>query len=171
MNNFKRKPFSHSGVAMLEFAIILPLLLMILFGITELGRALYQQNTLYKAVSTGSRYLARAGNIINTDCVPQTGWTTATDTAQNLIIYGATTAGSTPLIPNLDAATAITINAGSRELTKTPLEGEEVVEQVCIITITAEAAFAGLFGEVVIPFTSIETFMIRAETEDRYIGL
>ena len=50
-----RKYLTQGGVAMVEFAIVLPLLILILFGTTEIGRALYQQNALYKAVSTGSR--------------------------------------------------------------------------------------------------------------------
>ena len=52
MNNIRRTNFikSRSGTAMVEFAIILPLLLLLLFGITELGRALYQQNVLTQAV-------------------------------------------------------------------------------------------------------------------------
>ncbi|MEN8169069.1 MAG: TadE family protein [Pseudomonadota bacterium] len=171
MNKYKRISFLHSGVAMVEFAIVLPLLIMILFGITELGRALYQQNTLYKALSTGSRYIARVNGILDADCVAQTGWASANITAQNLIIYGTTTVTPPPLIPNLDAVDAVTIAVESRPLAKTNLDGDPVIENICVISITAEADFAGLFSDHVIPFTDIEPFMIRAETEERYIGL
>ena len=156
---------------MVEFAIVLPLLILILFGTTEIGRALYQQNALYKAVSTGSRYLARVNGILDTDCVQQTGWGDAVTTTQNLIIYGTTAVTPSPLIPNLDAVGAITITIRDPDLTKTPLDGEAVSEKICVITINAEADFSGLFGDVAIPFTNIQPLMIRAETEERYIGL
>jgi Flp pilus assembly protein TadG len=35
-----RSPNRHQGIAMVEFAIVLPLLLMVLFGVTEIGRAM-----------------------------------------------------------------------------------------------------------------------------------
>lgn len=158
---------------MVEFAIVLPLLVMLLFGITEIGRALYQQNTLYKSVSSGARYLARVNGVFD-NCTTATGpwvtgpWpdTTSLNDAQNLIVYGNTSGSGSPLIPNLDDSGAITIEVESRPLVKS----EETVA-TCVITVQAKADFAGLFGEIVIPFTSLETFTIRAETEERYIGL
>ncbi|MCW8917683.1 MAG: pilus assembly protein [Gammaproteobacteria bacterium] len=172
MNSLKGMP--SRGVAMVEFAIVLPLLLMLLFGITELGRALYQQNSLYKAVASGARYLARVNDVLafdtNGNCTtagpawPDSGSLTA---AQNLIIYGNTAVTGTPLIPNLDASDAVTITVAPHPLPKT--DGSTV--NVCVITINAEAEFSGLFGAIVIPFTTLETFKIRAETEERYIGL
>ena len=46
------------GLAIVEFAIVLPLLLLLSLATTELGRALYQQDTLNKAVRDGARHLA-----------------------------------------------------------------------------------------------------------------
>lgn len=152
---------------MVEFAIVLPLLLMLLFGITELGRALYQQNTLYKAVASGARYLARASGVINTEsCATQGTWAVSMVAAKKLIVYGNTAGTGTPLIPNLDVSN-VEITVATRSLIKT----DDSAVGVCVITINAEAAFSGLFGEIVIPFTTLETFNIRAETEERYIGL
>jgi Flp pilus assembly protein TadG len=172
MNNYTMR--KSSGVAMVELAIILPLLLMLLFGIIELGRALYQQNTLYKAVESGARYLARANGVLS----PVTGcdttlpaWTSSLEPvyAKNLVVYGQITvaAGSTPLLPNLDDSDAVTIAAEQRMLTKT----DGVAVPICVITVHAETAFSGFFGDIVIPFTTLETFQILAETEERYIGL
>jgi Flp pilus assembly protein TadG len=55
------------GTVMVELAIILPLLLLLLFGVTELGRALYQQNILTQAVELGGRYLARIDGAVVDD--------------------------------------------------------------------------------------------------------
>ncbi len=157
---------------MVEFAIVLPLLVMLLFGITELGRALYQENTLYKSVSSGARYLARVNDILTFDdegnCTTVGDWPDATShsAAENLIVYGNTLGVGPPLLPNLDDSGAVTITVESRSLIKT----DETVA-TCVIIVQAETAFSGFFGEIVIPFTSIETFFIRAETEERYIGL
>lgn len=46
------------GVAMVEFAIALPLLLLLLLGIAEVGRMLYQYNNLLQANRDAVRYLA-----------------------------------------------------------------------------------------------------------------
>jgi hypothetical protein len=168
MNNLNK--MNSRGVAMVELAIVMPLLLMLLFGITELGRALYQQNSLYKAVESGARYLARANGILD----PATGcdktlpaWADSLEPgyAANLIIYGRTepVAGNTPLLPNLDDSGAVTI-----DVRLGTLEGANV--PICVITVHAAPLFAGLFGDIVIPFTTLESFHIQAETEERYIG-
>lgn len=78
-----------SGVAAVEFAlVIIPMLLMV-FGITEFGRALYQYNTLAKATRDASRFLSTqaAGSGI--------------DTAKNLAVYGNKTVSGNPLVPGL----------------------------------------------------------------------
>ena len=50
-----------SGNAVIEFALILPLLLLIVFGITELGRALMTVNVLTAAAREGARVASVAG--------------------------------------------------------------------------------------------------------------
>lgn len=46
------------GVATLEFAICAPLLLLLMLATAEIGRLLFQYNTLTKAVRDGARYAA-----------------------------------------------------------------------------------------------------------------
>ena len=46
------------GVAMVEFAIVLPLLLLLLLGIAELGRLLFQYNSLLQASRDAGRFVA-----------------------------------------------------------------------------------------------------------------
>lgn len=155
---------------MVELAIVLPLLLMLLFGITELGRALFQENSLYKAVSTGARYLARSNEALAYDdegnCTEDGDWpdVPSLTVAENLIVFGNTTGTGPPLLPNLSRDTI--------EITVVPqtLTTSDGAVGICKIRVRAWATFAGLFGDIVIPFTSIESFDIRAETEERYIG-
>src|SRR5437868_13300327 len=46
---------SDRAAAMVEFAIVLPILLLIVFGIVDFGRALYMANKLTSAVREGAR--------------------------------------------------------------------------------------------------------------------
>ena len=46
------------GLAIVEFTIVLPLLLLLLLAIGELGRMMFQYNTLLQASRDASRYLA-----------------------------------------------------------------------------------------------------------------
>jgi Flp pilus assembly protein TadG len=73
------------GVALVEFAFVLPLLLVLSLLATELGRAVYRYNTTAKVVRDAVRYLS----------VQTPG--THTAEARNLILYG-NTAGTGPLL-------------------------------------------------------------------------
>lgn len=75
------------GIAMMELVIVAPILLLILLGVSEMGRALFQYNTLSKAVRDSARYYSTevfGGNDIAG--------------AENLVRYGQTGVG-TPLLP------------------------------------------------------------------------
>jgi hypothetical protein len=73
------------GAALVEFALILPLLLLLTFITTEFGRAMYQYNTLTKSVRDAVRYLSI-----------QTPGTHLIE-ARNLMVYGNTAGTGTPL--------------------------------------------------------------------------
>lgn len=78
------------GVAAVEFALlIIPMLLMV-FGITEYGRAMYQYNTLVKATRDGARFLSTV----------TTG--TGVSTAQCLVVYGQKVCSGQKIVSNLD---------------------------------------------------------------------
>lgn len=74
-----------NGVALIEFAFVLPLLLLLSLMATELGRAVYRYNTTAKAVRDAVRYLS-----------VQTPGTHVLET-RNLIVYG-NLAGTGPLL-------------------------------------------------------------------------
>jgi len=50
------------GNAIVEMAIVFPILLLLLVGTAELGRLFYTYTTLAKATKTGARYLSNAPN-------------------------------------------------------------------------------------------------------------
>jgi Flp pilus assembly protein TadG len=91
-----KKPFQQRGVAAVEFAILLPLLLFIVFGITEFGRALYAYNTIVKGTRDAARY-----------AMMQQPGGSADPVTKCLAVYGITDCNpsiDTPLAPGLTLA-------------------------------------------------------------------
>ena len=58
----QRRRFSQSGNAIIEFALILPILLLVVFGITEFGRMLMTVNVLNAAAREGARVAVIGGD-------------------------------------------------------------------------------------------------------------
>ena len=81
----------HSGVALVEFGLILPLLLLLTFITTEYSRALFQYNILTKSVRDAARYLS----------VYNPGDATKFPIAKNLVVYGNPAGTGTPLVIGL----------------------------------------------------------------------
>lgn len=82
------------GVAIVEFALILPLLLLLTFTVTELGRAFYQYNVLAKSVREAARYLST-----RTPRAP-----TEITLAKNIILYGSPSSNGKPVVPGLSVS-------------------------------------------------------------------
>ena len=99
------------GVALIEFALVLPLLLLLTLITTEFGRALYEYNTLTKAVRDSVRYLS-----IQTPL-------THTAEATNIVVYGNPNPPSdaVPITPGLtvDKVSTSWQTAGSNPLINT----------------------------------------------------
>jgi Flp pilus assembly protein TadG len=80
------------GVAAVEFAILLIPLLVLAFGTSEFGRAIYQYNTLAKATRDAARFLS--GHDSSSSEYP-------TDAAKCLAVYGNQSCTGDPLAPGL----------------------------------------------------------------------
>ncbi|MDD2659476.1 MAG: TadE/TadG family type IV pilus assembly protein [Methylococcales bacterium] len=98
MNLFKQK-----GSSTVEFAMLLPLLLLLVVMVAELGIRFYQLNTLTKSVQDAARYLSDVSvNKANT----------ATDyaNARNLTVYGNAAGTGNPVLSGLTADNITTSN-------------------------------------------------------------
>ena len=51
----RRRRYSHDGQSLVEFALILPIFFLLLFGILDFGRAVYAYHTLNSAAREGAR--------------------------------------------------------------------------------------------------------------------
>lgn len=102
---------SQRGIAMVEFAIALPLLLFLMLATAEFGRMLSQYDTLTKAVRDGVRYAASTAVVGSTGVVYITP---AIQTAvANLVATGDVDGSGTPLLPGLTAADVTVTDAGN----------------------------------------------------------
>lgn len=86
--------FSQRGVAAVELGIIMVPLVLLAFGVTEFGRAIYQYNTIAKSVRDGVRYLSQGSpgepNVIaNAKNLVACG-TTSTCTDASVLVPGLT---------------------------------------------------------------------------------
>lgn len=84
------------GTAIVEFALILPLLLLLTMITTEFGRAIYQYNTIVKSLRQATRYLSL-----------QTPNTKITE-AKNLVVFGNIAGTGPALVPGLTLAQVAT---------------------------------------------------------------
>lgn len=80
------------GTALIEFALIVPIMLILMFTVIEFGRAMQRYNGAVKAARDAVRYLS----------VHQQG--THQQQARNLIVYGTVDGGGAPLDPDLNEA-------------------------------------------------------------------
>lgn len=88
---------SQRGVAIVEFTIVLPLLLLLMLAAAEFGRALYQYDTLTKAVRDGARYYSDSQFLyIGTSKLIDPA---AAPAAINLVVYGNSAGAGQPLVP------------------------------------------------------------------------
>lgn len=82
------------GVAAVELGILLFPLLLLTFGVTEFGRAIYQYNVLAKSTRNAARFLSGQGPGDPADVI----------TAQCLAVFGNKGCTGSTLVPNLTVA-------------------------------------------------------------------
>lgn len=83
---------SQRGVAITEFALVLPLLVLLALITSDYGRAVYQYNTLTKSVRDAARFLSMQS--------PGSGGSVA----KNLVVYGNPSGSGSPLALGLSVS-------------------------------------------------------------------
>ena len=120
------------GVALIELALILPLLLLLTFITTEFARAMFEYNAITKSTRDAVRYLTF-----------QTPGTRITE-AQNLIVYGNPGGTGSPLVRGLTLANVPAATCCTWQLTGT----NPVINTVTVrvTSYTYHSLFASVFG-------------------------
>ncbi len=93
------------GAAAVEFALVLPVVLMMLFGIIEFGRAWNVRQTLTDAAREGARVAAVGNGIVATATLKQQ--------VQDVVIAAAVNARLDPAKLTFDEAALATIGSGT----------------------------------------------------------
>ena len=157
------------GAAMVEMAILFTLLSILFLGITELGRALYFQHKLLKAVESGARYMGRGWQAVDPlTCAEGAGWDAAVTAAANLAVFGTVAGTGTPAITNFDPSD-IAVSVEARSVTG--------VGTVCAVRVDASVLYAGLFfggggflPPIILGGDGGGGWTLTASSEERYVG-
>ena len=104
------------GLAAVEFAIVLPVMLFLMLATAELGRAFYQYNTLSKAVQTGARYasrpLVKTSELTNLDAA-------FVQRIRNFVVYGNEAGAGTAVLDGFTAGSNVAISSSATDKTIT----------------------------------------------------
>jgi Flp pilus assembly protein TadG len=109
------------GLAMVEFAISAPVMLLLLFGTVEFGHFMIEYSTLNDSVRDAARYVANVALNGTDGLLVQGGaWTTLVGQGQNLAVYGNLSGTGTPLLPSLaPAQIAMTADTATNNISVT----------------------------------------------------
>ena len=99
------------GVAVVEMVAITPVMLLLLLGIGELGKAILEYNTLNKSVRDAARFVAGEALLGTTGAVQLTA--DIESAARNLVVYGNVNGTGSPRLPELSTEQISVSNAGA----------------------------------------------------------
>jgi len=117
------------GLAIIEMAIILPILILLTLAAGEFGRAFIQYSRLSHRVQSAARFVAENALQGTTGVALLTS--TVNTQARNLVVYGTPSVGTTPAVPGLSPDDVV--------VTVTP-EG--------VISVSINYAYKPVIGEV-----------------------
>jgi len=100
IENILRRLRRRNGNVMIEFALGSGIMLAAFTGTFRFGYTFLQYNNLQNAVARGARFASLAPY----DSLTSTPSTAFRTKVENMVLYGSTTAGTTPVLPGLTAA-------------------------------------------------------------------
>jgi len=121
------------GLAVIEMAIILPILILLTLAAGEFGRAFIQYSRLSHRVQSAARFVAENALQGTTGVALLTS--TVNTQARNLVVYGTPSVGTTPAVPGLSPDDVV--------VTVTP-DG--------VISVSIDYAYEPVIGEVLPAF-------------------
>ena len=97
------KTLKQKGSLTVEFALLIPLLLLLIVMGSEFGIMFYRLNALTKSVDIAARFLSDVEN-------------TSTATAKNLAVYGNPTGSGSAIVPGLTVANIVISNPNAQHV-------------------------------------------------------
>jgi Flp pilus assembly protein TadG len=136
------------GSALLEGAVIVPILLIFVLGVYEFSWFFYQQHLVSTGLRDAARYLAR----VSTSCVPATqGWTIAVGNAVRLATNGSLTVSAPRVKGWTDRMVSVDCRAIANTMGPTGTSTYRGGPAIYVITVSTRFAdpslgFLGLLG-------------------------
>jgi Flp pilus assembly protein TadG len=152
------------GSALVESALLLPILCVLMFGIYEFSWLFYQQHLISIGLRDAARYLARSPNPCN-GASPD--WVAAEDHAKNLATTGSLEGGPARVrgwTSAMVVATCTAIDNATGAYGSTIFRGGPIIHVVTVSTRFADPAL-GFFG-----FLRLQTPVISLAHSERAIG-
>jgi hypothetical protein len=120
-----------AGQSLVEFALMLPIVLLIITGLFDVGRAVWQENTLAYAAREGTRYA-----IVHGSSYP----------VESERAYSGNTAGVAQVVRNAAVGVGGTITVVAKWPTRetSPGAGDGCSSRACSVSVVASAAFIPL---------------------------
>ncbi|MNF49739.1 TadE-like protein [compost metagenome] len=110
LHAFKRAQ-NQQGLALVEFTLVLPLLLLLLLALGEFGRMLYQYNVLLQASRDADRFVA--GQAWNSTAGAVVLGGTLTTQTKNVAVYGVPVQTGTAVLSGLTTANVVVAAVGT----------------------------------------------------------
>jgi Flp pilus assembly protein TadG len=155
------------GAAASEFALILPLLTLLLFGFYEAGRMYWNYNIVQSSARDAARYAARMP--MTCDSGGTGTFTDTTDQAeiQNLTRTGTVDGSGDPLVAGWTNNATVTVTITCVDNSGGAMSGRyDGYANIPTVTITAAAPYGALFGGLVpIDLSSLTVSNAQAWTE------
>lgn len=129
------------GLALVELGLSMSFLLLLVFGITEFGRAIYQYDTIAKAARDAVRYLSTQAP----------GSATALAEAKCLAVYGNPSCSGDPLLAGLTVSMVSVCDASACSATNQAQGSAPVID---LVTLTIGG------GNTPFTFTSLMPFLV-----------
>jgi Flp pilus assembly protein TadG len=101
MKGHINKKESESGNVMIEFTITAVAFLMIIMAIVSAGHLFFTHNAIVESTRRGARFASLQAAPATQGCQNDS---TTVDSVKNMVLYGTTTAGTAPLVNNLQAS-------------------------------------------------------------------
>ncbi|OLC52954.1 MAG: hypothetical protein AUH85_15255 [Chloroflexi bacterium 13_1_40CM_4_68_4] len=143
LRSFRRE---EDAQGIVEFALVLPVIFLLIFGIIDLARAVWEENTLAYAAREGTRYAIVHGSGCESPCVETWPATYSTDTCSTAGTIGAcgpifTTVRNAAIgVPN------VTVTVRWRD----QKAGNPCYDRTCHVSVDATAPFVPLPSQYLI---------------------
>ena len=165
LRSFRR---DHSGVAAAEMALMMPLLVILMFGGLEAGHFLWNEHKIVKGVRDGARYPGRQSFSL-VDCTNGTFTDANVITRiKNVTRTGTITASKNPVVVGWDDnATEVTVSLTCNSSTNKGIY-TSLANGAPVVTVSATVPYPSLFGAIAV---DLSQFDLKAQSQAAVMGM